>query len=133
MGEKHGIRLIIKNGIGVARVPTFSAILAFFVSIVDLMGIPLKIARFANLLFFGHLSKIYKKALQEPFDIKVQCGAAVAGIMNASVPFEKLADVHGDSDDAGLGISKQKFQASVWSAFRCSKSMDKQEVERMTN
>eukprot|EP00404_Azadinium_spinosum_P059240 CAMPEP_0180703602 /NCGR_PEP_ID=MMETSP1038_2-20121128/6720_1 /TAXON_ID=632150 /ORGANISM="Azadinium spinosum, Strain 3D9" /LENGTH=745 /DNA_ID=CAMNT_0022735399 /DNA_START=74 /DNA_END=2308 /DNA_ORIENTATION=+ len=116
--QRVGIRLRSLPGRGLTRLPEMNAALVSLVSIIVLMAIPRQVMRFITIHFLGHLSAIYRKMLEEPLDIQLECGATYAKLISHNAAFSELADIGSPDHPGSQRISKQRMKDSLKGAFR---------------
>ena len=92
--------------------------LEFFFQLIALsvvLSYPSLIMRFIAAFMLGHLSKMYRRALVESYDVLAQCAAATTRLLSSSVCYANLQN----TSDTGLSLrhilhSMRFMTANVW-------------------
>lgn len=107
----YGIHVITRTGGSLSRV-NYENIYHALVTAYVLSKIPKLFTLFVLVNFLGHLSKIYKRVIFEPFDIAEQVAGTATRFMANTVSFEELCEV-GDDD-----ITKKTMHRRIGEAIK---------------
>eukprot|EP00931_Biecheleriopsis_adriatica_P020479 TRINITY_DN13676_c0_g1_i1.p1 TRINITY_DN13676_c0_g1~~TRINITY_DN13676_c0_g1_i1.p1 ORF type:complete len:735 (+),score=112.32 TRINITY_DN13676_c0_g1_i1:47-2206(+) len=106
------VRTTTKIGSSFHRVYDLNAILLSFTSALVLLALPVKLIRVLALLGLGRMSSIYRRVIEQPFDIRQQCSKTVMQLMTFAASFSTLADMDG-TEGEGRSISKMRIRECV--------------------
>jgi len=124
-GRDVKIRLIAQNGTSFSRLPSIEFSLLNLVSMVVLLSIPPAVTGWMARTFLGPLSKIYRQATQEKFDLPSQLATAGLNCIANVATFGSLASTT---------LSKEELKVCLKDALAHSKKqLEEKDLNRLTN
>lgn len=125
----HGVRVRFDKG-GMFWFPDPNNIYVAVLDAIVLLSIPKRLLLFFITMFLGSLSRVYKRALIEPFDIMAQLGGMSARVAGQSVQFVELEDQTGDC----RGISRDRLSERLHETFALQdKKLNSTELEKFVD
>jgi len=127
----RGLRFESSQGGGFRRCPDLNALVTSITSALVLLALPQLIVRSFTLNFLGHISRCYRRGLEEIFSIRDECGFAAMRLLTHSVSFCALAEKAEGSDP---GISKAKMREKLGEMIKKrGHILDDQELDHLVN
>eukprot|EP00434_Breviolum_minutum_P023815 symbB.v1.2.021008.t1/scaffold1777.1/size101761/3 len=124
-GRDVKIRLFAQNGTSFSRLPSIEFSLLNLVSMVVLLSIPPAVTGWMARTFLGPLSKIYRQATQEKFDMPSQLATAGLNCIANVATFGSLASTT---------LSKEELKVCLKDALAHSKKqLEEKDLNRLTN
>jgi len=143
MGERHrlvsyqggsmklsqGMKFRSRDGGGFWRVTDLEVSLMSITSAIILLFLPRRIMRAFALTSLGHLSNIYRNALEENFDVRRECADIAVRLMSHSLAFSRL------TDKAAPNIirKEQMFKQLKYILQNHEHEIDNEELHRMVS
>jgi len=134
--ETVGIIFLCKNGSGYFRYPNLNTSMSNIISFIVMVSLPIQLVFFFMRTGLGHLSRVYKQATCEHFDLISELSNWSVGVMASSVAFESLADVkeHESSNTGTKRISRSRFAERLTVALqRYEKTLGQDERANIVN
>eukprot|EP00930_Biecheleria_cincta_P042646 TRINITY_DN29340_c0_g1_i1.p1 TRINITY_DN29340_c0_g1~~TRINITY_DN29340_c0_g1_i1.p1 ORF type:complete len:743 (+),score=116.69 TRINITY_DN29340_c0_g1_i1:25-2253(+) len=101
-------------GSSYSRIFSTSAIITMLISIVVLMGLPVKIIKLFMLNFLGTISILYKRLFLQAFSIDASMQQMITRMIGSGPAYAQLLDKPGSE-----AVSKQRFEEELGKIFSC--------------
>eukprot|EP00931_Biecheleriopsis_adriatica_P017497 TRINITY_DN12539_c0_g1_i3.p1 TRINITY_DN12539_c0_g1~~TRINITY_DN12539_c0_g1_i3.p1 ORF type:complete len:846 (-),score=108.88 TRINITY_DN12539_c0_g1_i3:2-2539(-) len=103
------VRIFTQGGSSHHRVWDLNALMLSFTSALVLLALPVKLVRVIAASGLGRLSRVYRRVIEQPFDLQQQCCRTVMQLMAGHASFSALADENSSGKEQNT-ISKARVR-----------------------